>query len=143
VSLKVSGRLDIKNNDFDRFSRKIQNASERTVEQALNAAAMHAKAKAPKDTGKLAQSIKVEKTGRTSGKWGSDVDYAKTQEVGSHPHPISGNMKFFWSREGRWFGRPFPNMVRHPGNKGKHYLKDSFDYMTKNFMSIARRNFPR
>lgn len=87
----------------------------------------------------LAESIYT-KTSRTatgySGTIGSHLDYAASVEDGARPHIIrprrqrdvrgryirSGYLHFYWWKEGHWV---ITKKVRHPGQAGKHFLRDA------------------
>jgi hypothetical protein len=81
-------------------------------------------------TGRLAQSIYG--TLRTTpegfvGRVGSRLSYAASVEGGARRHYIkprdaNGWLVFFWEREGRVVKT---KRVNHPGQRGKHYLRDA------------------
>lgn len=81
-------------------------------------------------TGRLAQSIYG--TLRTTpegfvGRVGSRLSYAASVEDGARRHIIrprraDGWLVFFWEREGHMVRT---RRVNHPGQKGKHYLRDA------------------
>lgn len=62
-----------------------------------------------------------------SGRIGSHLSYAASVEDGAAPHTIrarrpGGRLYFYWWRAGKWVR---PKKVRHPGQVGKHYLRDA------------------
>jgi hypothetical protein len=86
----------------------------------------------PYTTGRLAQSIEIkgpyiEPGRRVHGSVGSDLSYAAVVEKGARPHlifpiPPRKYMKFYWRRVGRVV---YPDKVRHPGMRGKGYLRNA------------------
>jgi hypothetical protein len=74
---------------------------------------------------------------------GSYKSYAMSVESGASPHIIrpraasyggglygrGGYLRFFWVKRGRWVRM---KMVNHPGQKGKHYLRNAL-------ISVGRR----
>lgn len=93
----------------------------------------------PYTRGRLAESIYG--TSRRTvngfvGRVGSNLKYAASVEDGAERHIIraralslgggrylSGRMlHFFWVKRGYWVTTP---MVRHPGQRGKHYIRDA------------------
>lgn len=91
-------------------------------------------------TGRLAQSIfgtvRSVPTGFI-GQVGSRLSYAASVEGGARRHFIrprdaDGWLVFFWEKEGRWVKT---KRVNHPGQKGKHYLRDAL------LRVAARRGF--
>jgi len=82
-----------------------------------------ARSKAPNKTGALAASIYMRAQGHNVAIIGSGSPYAERTELGGKSYPITGNMKFFWEKEGRMFGRPYPNKVTHPRTKARPYLR--------------------
>jgi hypothetical protein len=81
-------------------------------------------------TGRLAQSIYgTTRTNANSitGRVGSRLSYAASVEDGAKRHFIrprnpDGWLVFFWDKKGRWVRT---KRVNHPGQKGKHYLRDA------------------
>lgn len=86
----------------------------------------------PYTTGRLAQSIEIkgpyiEPGHHVHGSVGSDLPYAAVVEKGARPHlifaiPPKTRMRFYWRRVGRIV---HPEKVRHPGMRGKGYLKNA------------------
>lgn len=76
------------------------------------------------------------------GRVGSRLKYAASVEEGASPHIIRaralglGNglyrsgrfLHFFWYKRGHWM---VTRSVRHPGQKGKHYLQNALIYVGK------------
>lgn len=86
----------------------------------------------------LADSIYVD-VRRLGSTWrariGSNLPYAASVENGARRHPIAarrrasgGMLVFFWRREGRLVVTP---EVLHPGQQGKHYLRDALDFAAR------------
>lgn len=89
---------------------------------------------------------------RTSGVWGSNVPYAAPQEFGARPHPISAYVSFYWDKVGRqWLhppayeritGYPGADPISHPGNPARHFMRDSYQIMSRRIAAIAKMRYP-
>jgi hypothetical protein len=142
----------IARNNFGQFIRECEQAAEATVEQTVTEGAEIAASFAPKRTLRLASSIKPFMLSRTSGVWGTNVPYAASQERGAVPHPISAYVSFYWHKVGRqWlhppeyerlFGFPGADPIQHPGNPATHFLRDSFQIMSRRITTIAKARYP-
>lgn len=78
----------------------------------------------------------------TSAKWICGARHGLAQEFGGRPHEITGDVSFFWEREARdW--RPGKNIISHPGNPSRPFLRPAYDIVMRNWSDYARRHYPR
>ncbi len=146
MNVAVSNRVIARNN-FGQFIRDCEQAAEKTVKESIDRGAKLSRDLAPAGnktdsrTPKLKDSIKPEMLSRTSGVWKCTARHALPVETGSVPHEITGDVLFFWEREGRWWN-PGDNIINHPGNAAQPYLRPAYDIVSREMMNIARRNYP-
>lgn len=123
-----------------RFLSKIHEDAVRTVEETAKRTADVARSGATVKTGAMRSSIRAISLGATT--WGVTVgtDHWKYQEDGTGPHPISGNVRFFWESRGRMW-TPGSNTISHPGNPAVHFMAHAHSFANSYFMAAAQRNF--
>lgn len=134
-------------NDFGRFISDCETAAGETIKAAVTEGADLSRDMAPvghKDdprTIPLAQSIEPVIVSRTSGFWQATARHALPVEFGAGPHDISGNVKFYWEEEGRWW-EPGDNTIHHPGNRAQPYLRPAYEIIKQRLPAIMRRFYP-
>jgi hypothetical protein len=132
-------------NRFGQFMSHLDMAAGHTMEDVANEGVALAMALAPeghkpdKRTRPISASFVKEVT-RTTAQWGNTARHTLPQETGSKRHPISGQVRFFWEKEGRWWN-PSSNIIDHPGNPPHPFLVPSYREVMRRFMSIARRHY--
>lgn len=128
-----------------RFIRECDEAATDTVKRALQHGEKVARARAPKGkkpdkrTQKLARSIRGYMITDREGVVVADARHALAQELGAGPHPITGDLSFYWEREQTWFRG---DRVNHPGNPPHPYLRPAYESMMRRIMQIAREEYP-
>lgn len=120
-------------NDFEAFAISRQGA-EKKVRAMLDDTVIFAQARllgGPYTTGHLATRARKEITfapGQVEGRVIFRAPYARSVNSGAKPHLIfpHGNypLRFFWRKVGKVVKFSY---VRHPGQKGKHYLTDALE----------------
>jgi hypothetical protein len=125
--------------ELGRFFAKIDREKLATITDIVHRGAEFAKGRVPIDTGALCASINTT-TGTSGGSISFGTDHWKHQDRGTRPHPITGNVSFFWKREGRQW-TPGQNTISHPGNRAVHFIAATEAYVKREFMAAARRNF--
>lgn len=144
MDVAVSNKVIARDN-FGRFINKLEAAKVATMDDLANAGANLSRQFAPKGikrdprTPHIADSIIAEST-PTTASWKVLARHGLPQETGSKEHEITGQVAFFWEREGRWF-RPGPNMIHHPGNPAKPYLRPAYEIIMKTWMDFAKRRY--
>ncbi len=134
-------------NGFGRFTEACDEAARRTAQEAVERGAALSRTLAPighKVDGRtipLRDSIFSEMTGATSGRWVSVARHALPTEYGAGPHPITGDVSFFWERERRMW-QPGENVIDHPGNPAQPFLRPAYEIVMAQVMDIAKRNYP-
>lgn len=86
--------------------------------------------RAPQRSGRLAQSITVEQSRDTTGRYapgytiGPTVDYAQFVVAGTRPHRIDGNplLVFYWPKVGATVAF---RHVNHPGTSPNNFMDDA------------------
>lgn len=155
MGLAVSNRV-IARNGIGRFIGECEGAATKTVTKAAKRGAKLSKAYAPvghkhdKRTIPLTESIDWRLLSRTAAEWFASARHAMPQEFGAGPHPIEGNLRFFWEEQGRMFvpasefyGVPgMTTIVNHPGNPAHPYLRPAYEDVMAQFMQIARSEYP-
>lgn len=142
VSNKVVAR-----NEFGRFTAACEKAGADTVRKAVIRGAMLSRQMAPVGskhdwrTIPLRDSIEPHITSRTSGNWSASARHALPIEMGARPHPLPGNVTFFWENMNR-FWEPGENTIDHPGNKADPYLRPAYNMVMKEIMTIAKQEYP-
>lgn len=146
ASVKCSATVNARNG-IGQFTRDCEGAATETVKDAIEEGAAMSRALAPKGhkpdprTVKLTDSITTEMLSRTSGRWTSRARHTLAQEKGAAPHPISGDVSFFWEKHFRMW-HPGDNEIQHPGNAAQPFLKPAYDAVSRRLMAIARRHYP-
>lgn len=136
ISMHVSLR-----DEFGRFIAACDEAATKTVEDLIKQGAAMSRAMAPVRTGSLSGSIESHMISSRSGVWGPHVKHAMPQEFGASPHPLPGNVSFFWLEQGRMW-EPGANEIRHPGNPPHPYLRPAYEAVMGNAISVAAANYP-
>lgn len=124
-----------------RFASLLDAAAAGTIAEIVKNAEGVAKGQAPSRSGRLHNSIQGVVLSSHSGAVVAGTKYALYQEKGTFPHAMSGNVGFFWEREGRWW-TPGPNTIIHPGNKGTHFMAYALKYMKARYAAIAEKHYP-
>lgn len=142
----VSTKVIVRNN-LGRFIADCAEAATETVKDALEQGVAVAKVHAPVGhkpdprTKKIIDSFYTELRGRTSGVFGNSARHAIYQEKGTMPHPITGDVEFFWEREWRMW-EPGDNVIEHPGNPPHPFLEPGYDAIKRRLPEIAARHYP-
>ncbi len=142
----VSNRV-VSRNGLGRFISRCEEAAEATARQLVEDGADLSRDLAPVGhkpdhrTIPLAQSIESKMLSATSGVWRATARHALAIEHGSVPHEITGNVHFWWEREGRWW-EPGENIIAHPGNAAQPYLRPAYEQIMRKAMTVARAKYP-
>lgn len=136
AEIRVTSHVQFRD-EFGRFALAIHEGAEAAIVQAAQRGAFLAAVLAPKRTFRLAGSIEPFAGGMQGG-WTVSTPYAMAQEKGAGPHPIGAPGQVL---AGDGFG-PVRGPVMHPGNPAVHYMKRSYDIVSKELLSILRRNMP-
>lgn len=112
----------------------------RAIEETARGGADIAQAGASIKTGAMRGSIQPVIFGDWSGGVTVGTDHWRYQNSGTTRHDITGDVSFWWEREGRpWFAGT--NTIDHPGNPALHFMDHAADYCRHHFMDAVRRNF--
>lgn len=95
--------------------------------------------KADRRTKSLQDSIETSYSS-TRASWTCTARHALPQETGSRPHDITGNVSFFWEREGRPWS-PGTNTIRHPGNPSRPFMRPAYEIVSRDWMIYARKAY--
>lgn len=125
----ISTRFIVRD-DMGRFKADCLAAATAVVRDCLDAGVAAARVAAPERTGLLRGSFVDEILSRTSGHFLNTADYALYQDQGAGPHPLPGNVTFWWENEGR-FWEPGDNTISHPGNPATHFMDAGYDAMKR------------
>lgn len=126
---------------FGRFISHVERGITESVEEAIVAGAQVGQAFAPTKTGALRGSIEPAMTGAASGVITVGTDHWKYQERGTAPHDISSQVRFFWEREGyEWTPGPKKQVIRHPGNPARHFMRMAYKAATETLKAALPRN---
>jgi len=137
--MHVSSEVIVRDN-FGRFIADVEGAATRVVEDAIMEGEDAARDVAPERTGHLKSSFFSAVLSRTSGVFGNTADYAEFQDRGTNPHLITGNVRFFWEREGRdWI--PGENFINHPGNPATHFMNVGWQALKRAVPGLMRRHY--
>lgn len=125
--------------DSGRFLSRLHTAERRGMEQTAKEAEAMAYVLAPKRTGTMAATIRS--TVGSSG-WTVSVgtDHWQYTELGAVPHAITGDVSFFWEREGRMW-HPGSNTINHPGTHAVHFMRSTFEAIAPRTLGNISRNF--
>lgn len=146
MRMGVSNRVVARNN-LGRFISEIESGGEQAVRDAIEQGAALSRDLAPvgvkpdKRTVPLASSIETVMSSRTSGYWRSFARHALPIEFGARPHPLPGNVRFFWMEEGRWW-KPGTNTINHPGNQAQPFLRPAYEAVMGRVMENVKRRYP-
>lgn len=130
-----------------RFIARCEEAATATVKDLIEDGADLSREMAPvgvKDdprTIPLAQSIETRMLSSTAGVWMATARHALPIELGAARHDITGNVKFWWEREARWW-KPGDNIIDHPGNAPQPYLRPAYEIIMARAMQVARKHYP-
>lgn len=144
AGMSVSNSVIIRDS-MGRFIRECDEAATETVKETLKHGERVARAKAPRGkkpdprTSKLARSIRGYMLSDREGVIVADARHALAQEFGAGPHPITGDLSFYWEREQTWFRG---DRVNHPGNPAHPYLRPAYASMMRKIMIIAAEKYP-
>lgn len=123
-----------------RYIAGIHERARRAIEETVKAGAEVGKAGASVKTGAMQASITGVVFSDFSGGVTVGTDHWRYQNAGTAPHEITGDVSFFWEREGRpWFAGT--NTINHPGNPALHFMDQAADFCRRDFMDAVRRNF--
>lgn len=147
----------------------MSNAARETVLEALREGERVAKEKIgtgkystgddPRYPGHTADGIYGELTARNVGRLVSSHPKTRFVEEGGKPHLQTGSVTFFWQEKNRdWLpymhpglkelsapgGSIFPGAewIKHPGSKGKWFMKAAKEEMTRRIVQIAKQKYP-
>jgi hypothetical protein len=140
---RMEVRVDARDH-LGQFLAKTHLAAIRTVEETARRSADYARSREPVKTGALRASTQPVVLGSTTGGVVFGTNHWKYQDRGTHPHEITADVTFWWERQGRQWrpsGRMSNQMIHHPGNRAVHFISQTQDYATREFMDAARRNF--
>lgn len=136
-------------NKFRHFISEVEAARTKTVQDTTEWAADLAVSLAPERTGALKDSIKPVMFSAREGGVVVGVSYWRHQEFGTRAHYIpsggprlGGHLFFFWEKEGRMFGAPYPNYVWHPGNPEIGFMRKAGKQARYEMMERLRGNMP-
>lgn len=136
----------IARNAFGQFIRQVEVAGPETMADIARDGAQLSRDLAPVGhkndprTPHLRDSIRGVARGTTA-HWEATARHALPQETGGAAHLQTGEVSFFWEREGRdW--TPGPNQINHPGNPAHPYLRPAYEAMMGRWMNYARRYYP-
>lgn len=138
----VTSRLVITRNRFGEFARSMDAVSRATADSIADRGVSIAQRLAPVRTGRLRSSIRKVKYSGNAARWGAFTSYAAAQEFGARPHPLPGNVRFYWQNEGRMWN-PGSNTIRHPGNPAVHFIRYSYEIASREAMGILRQEYAR
>lgn len=130
--------------DMGRFISQVQLGAQDALHDMAEDGANLSRALAPKGhkpdprTVPLAGSIYVTYRGNTA-HWGSSARHALPQETGSRPHPITGDVSFFWEKHWRMW-EPGDNTISHPGNPATHYLRHAYETVYPRWPEYLRKH---
>lgn len=146
AELGFSNRVIARNN-MGRFLSRLELAGARTMEDIADEGVKLSRGLAPtrtdgredRRTRSLQESFFTIVT-PNSAQWGNSARHAMPQETGSVPHPITGNVTFWWVNEDRLW-TPGKNTIDHPGNPSRPYLRPAYVQVMSRYMEIARRHY--
>jgi len=138
MSLDVQTRV-VARDEFGHFIAAKNRAITASVEEAVQEGAKSAAALASRKTGAMAGSIEPVMLSATSGAVAVGTDHWRHQEYGTRPHPITGNVLFWWQKRGRYF-TPGYNTINHPGNPGVHFMRAGYRVAKRELMHALKRN---
>jgi hypothetical protein len=133
----------IARNDFGRFVAEMEGRITRGIEDAIEQGAELSRGMAPVGekpdyrTVPLKDSISTEMKSSTSGVWKSTARHAAPVEFGAGPHLITGQVRFWWDAEGRWWV-PGQNFINHPGNRAQPFIRPAYEDIKNRFADIMR-----
>lgn len=131
----------VQNRDrLGRYLASIPEKARRAIEETADGAAKIGRASAPMKTGALRGTIQPVIFSDFSGGVTVGTNHWQYQNYGTSPHAITGNVRFFWEREGRRWS-PGSNTISHPGNPALHFMDMAGQYAKRTFMDNVRRNF--
>lgn len=142
----ISSRVIVRSR-MGQFIRDCEGAATATVQDALNQGVGIAKVEAPvghradSRTTKIINSFYTHILGRTSGVFGNSARHALYQEQGTNPHPITGDVSFFWEKHWRMW-EPGENEIQHPGNPAHPYLEPAYRFVSRRLPAIAEKHYP-
>jgi hypothetical protein len=107
--------------------------------EAVRAAGADAKRAAPRDTGKLAGSVRAVASAPGRGAIIASARYAKIVEKGARPHPIAPKARVL---AGKNFG-PVGGTVEHPGQDAQPFLRPAAARFPSYFRLMAAKRLMR
>lgn len=131
--------------EFGRFTAMASRAGEAMLEEMARDGAELSRELAPVGHKPDPRSVSVRDgiryfTTHDTASWTSVARHAMAVELGSKRHPQSGNVGFFWEREGRRWG-PGDNIIDHPATAAKPYLRPAWEIIMDRWDEYARKHF--
>lgn len=123
--------------EFGRFATACDRAVSKAMDEIGQQGSMHARGIVPQ----IAETIHPVKLAATEVAWYSDHQWAMALEKGVPKHTIAPRNKRVLANEELGFG-PAGGPVSHPGVKGRHYLRLSYERMRGKALAIIRRHMP-
>lgn len=151
--IRVTNRVTVQDR-FGQFLAQVEDADRRSVEEAAKVGAAAARARAPRsmvprhgrhmaDTihaGSATGGFSDRVIGSVSAEIIVGTEHWRFTETGTRPHEITGNVSFFWEKEGRRWN-PGSNTIRHPGSIGVHFMQAGFDAAWEELPKAMKRNY--
>ena len=139
------GTITVKNDVLARdrlgqFVFHLQEIHARSTEEALVAGTAAAIAAAPKKTGRMASTIHYTLLNPKEGEVSVGTSHWRYSEFGTAPHLITGDVSFFWTREGRRWN-PGKNMISHPGSMSKPFMRIGYEVACDTLKEAMSRNY--
>lgn len=123
-----------------RYLASIPEKARRSIEAAAKKGSHVARARATSKTGAMRATIHPIMFNDFAGGITVGTDHWKFQEEGTAPHPITGEVHFWWENEGRpWM--PGSNTISHPGNPAVHFMLAGYEVAKADLMREVEANF--
>jgi hypothetical protein len=131
---------------FGRFIRECEDAGKQTIQDAVDKGYALSMQMAPESGQADPRSVSIKggmwkEASGTRGRWGTLARHGMAVELGTRRHPQTGNVSFFWAKEGREW-EPGDNMIDHPATRAQPFLKPAYRAVMKQVMAIMRKNYP-
>ncbi len=126
---------------FGRFIAESDAAGTRVVDRLVIDGARYARSLAPSKTGRLRATIQPIMFSSREGSWTVGTHYWEAQEEGASPHPITGQVRFYWTKMDRMW-RPGSNTISHPGNPAVRFMEHSYDRVRGESSAVMRAAYP-
>lgn len=151
-SVELESRID---NHLGRFMAHCEEAAQRSVDEAAEEGARVARMFAPRSgsyrrrTGPhMADTITATSAAfhQSANKLSATATFSvgtnhwQYTQRGAPPHGITGNVSFYWVREGRRWNRG-TNTIRHPGTRAVHFMDRGYEAAREELKTAVRRNY--